>query len=72
MKILRIIKTVEHSKVHIDLENRSISLDLTIDTKISSLMDYFEIFLTRMLMCRKAASFLDLKFELVMNGTQIL
>ena len=35
-------------------------------------MDYFEIFLTRMLMCRKAAEFLGLQFQLQINDTQLL
>lgn len=68
----RVNYAVEHSEIHIDPECRSISLDLTIDTRISSLMDYFEIFLARMLMCRKAANFLDASFELIMNGTKIV
>jgi hypothetical protein len=68
----RVNYAVERSEVHINKENRSILLELTIDTTISSLMDYFEIFLSRMIMCRKAADFLNTKFELVMNGTKIL
>ncbi|QGU96012.1 HD domain-containing protein [Clostridium bovifaecis] len=68
----RVNYAVEHSEVHINKDNRSILLDLTIDTSISSLMDYFEIFLTRMVMCRKAADFLEARFELVMNGTKVL
>lgn len=68
----RVNYAVENSEVRIDKESRSILLDLTIDTNISSLMDYFEIFLTRMIMCRKAADFLNAKFELIMNGTKII
>ncbi|MEQ8155517.1 MAG: phosphohydrolase, partial [Clostridiaceae bacterium] len=45
---------------------------LKIDTSICSLMDYFEIFLTRMLLCRKAADFLDSKFSLVINEIKML
>lgn len=68
----RVNYAVEKSEVYISKEDNSILLDLTIDTSISSLMDYFEIFLTRMIMCRKAADFLDTKFELVMNDMKIL
>lgn len=68
----RVNYAVEYSEVRVDKENGSILLDLKIDTTIVSLMDYFEIFLTRMTMCRKAANFLSLKFELVMNGTKII
>jgi len=35
-------------------------------------MDYFEIFLTRMVLCRRAASFLGCEFELVINGVRLL
>lgn len=68
----RVNYAVENSLVHVNKVARIISLDLTIDTSICSLMDYFEIFLTRMIMCRKAADFLNAKFELLMNGTKIL
>ncbi|MEG1686240.1 MAG: HD domain-containing protein [Angelakisella sp.] len=47
-------------------------LNLTIDTTISAVMDYFEIFLGRMLFCRKAAEKLNLKFQLVINDQVIL
>lgn len=45
---------------------------MTIDTEISPVMDYFEIFLDRMLLCRKAAEKLGLKFQLEINGQSIL
>ena len=45
---------------------------VTIDTEISAVMDYFEIFLDRMLLCRKAAEKLGLKFQLEINGQSIL
>lgn len=47
-------------------------LSITIDTKICQLMDYFEIFLGRMILCRKAADYLGLAFELVINGVRLL
>ena len=68
----RVNYSVEKSEVNIDKEAMEITLKLTIDTAISSVMDYFEIFLGRMVMCRKAAEFLGLKFRLVINGQQVL
>jgi metal-dependent HD superfamily phosphatase/phosphodiesterase len=49
-----------------------IILQLEIDTEISAVMEYFEIFLTRMLMCLNAAAFLDLSFELNINNIKLL
>jgi len=49
-----------------------ISLELTIDTSISQLMEYFEIFLSRMLASRKAANFLSCSFEVIINGNKML
>lgn len=68
----RVNYAVEMATVKVDRSNKSILLDLIIDTKICSLMEYFEIFLGRMMLCRKAADFLDTKFELVLNGTKVL
>jgi uncharacterized protein len=68
----RVNYAVEKAVVKVDPSTRSILLDLTVDTKICSLMEYFEIFLSRMMMCRKAAAFLNARFELDMNGAKIL
>ena len=68
----RVNYAVEKSKVIIDEKRRTILLDLTLDMKISSLVEYFEIFLARMIMCRRAADFLDAKFELVANGNKMI
>jgi len=54
------------------VEDNKAKLDIEIDTKICPVMDYFEIFLNRMKMCRKAATFLGLTFELFINQTQLL
>jgi len=51
---------------------KKIVLNLTIDTSVCSVMDYFEIFLTRMLMCRRAAAYLDAQFELIINNLKIM
>ena len=67
---------VNYSVIKTDLiinnEEKEITLSLTIDTKISSVMDYFEIFLNRMLMCKKAAKALDLDFKLIINNQGIM
>lgn len=68
----RVNYAVERSAISIDPDNRLALLEITIDTKICPVMDYFEIFLSRMLMCRKAAEFLGLKFSLDINGVKIL
>ncbi len=68
----RVNYAVERSDILVDREKSRIILDMDIDTEISSVMDYFEIFLGRMLMCRKAAAFFDMKFRIVANGTKIL
>ena len=64
--------SVEKSQLTLSEDKREITLRLTIDTAISSVMDYFEIFLTRMVMSRKAAEKLGLRFRLVINDQQVL
>jgi len=49
-----------------------INLNLTIDTEYCAVMDYFEIFLTRMTLCRRAAAMLGLRFTLTINGQRLL
>ena len=56
----------------LQVENGKARLNIEIDTSICPVMDYFEIFLNRMKMCRNAASFLGLTFELFINDTQLL
>ncbi len=56
----------------VDSDNREITLDITIDVKITPVMEYFEIFLSRMLMCRRAAEVLGCRFGLVINGNKLL
>ena len=68
----RVNYAVESSKLIIDKQLKIAILDLKIDTLICPVMDYFEIFLSRMSMCRRAAEFLDLKFSLVINGAALL
>jgi len=68
----RVNSAVEHSFVWVNEQKRTITLELIINTDICPVMEYFEIFLTRMMLCRKAAEFLKCKFELVINGTKLL
>ena len=60
------------SDLIIDREKNIIQIKLELDDSICSVMDYFEIFLSRMTLCRAAASFLGLDFELVINETRML
>lgn len=60
------------SQVTVDPEGHLITLNLTIDTGVSPVMEYFELFLGRMAMCRRAAYFLNCDFSLVINGTRLL
>ena len=68
----RVNYSVEGSLLTLSDDNSEITLRLTIDTAISSVMDYFEIFLTRMVMSRKAAEKLGIRFRLVINDQQVL
>lgn len=70
----RVNYAVEHSflRVHAEKNKPKIALELAIDTNICPVMDYFEIFLARMLLCRKAAEFLQADFQLVINSVQLL
>lgn len=66
----RVNYSVVASKTRIEKEE--LELHLTIDTQICSVMDYFEIFLERMMLCRKAAEALGLRFRLIVNGQKLL
>ena len=68
----RVNYAVEESSLTVQKEEGLITLALRIDTSITAVMDYFEIFLSRMTLCRAAASFLGLDFELVINETRML
>lgn len=68
----RVNYAVEESRIYFNEEHTAIILELKIDTTISAVMDYFEIFLGRMLLSRKAAEFLNIKFELVINKQRLL
>ena len=68
----RVNYAVEQSDVVLDTEKKTIQLTLIINTEVCAVMDYFEIFLQRMVLCRKAAQALDLQFHLEINGQILL
>lgn len=68
----RVNYSVTRSCLTIDPEKTEISLDLDVDTSYGSVMDYFEIFTNRMILCRKAAQKLNLQFGLTINGQQLV
>lgn len=68
----RVNYSVESSTLVIDEGNNYAVLNLKIDTELFTIMDYFEIFLGRMLLCRRAAEFLKLRFKLVINEVELL
>ena len=63
---------VTESKFIVNKEERKVTLDLTIDTKISPVLDYFEIFMDRTMMSKYAAKYLDVWFEPIINDTKLL
>jgi len=68
----RVNYAVEKAELELDNDSKALALYLTIDTEISAVMDYFEIFMERMLLCRRAADFLGLSFKLNINGSSIM
>jgi len=68
----RVNYAAESSKITVDKGSRTITLGVTIDTDICPVMEYFEIFLLRMVMCRRAAEFLNCRFKLVINDYDLL
>ena len=68
----RVNYAVEEAKIQVDTENKKVYLKLKIDTNICPVIKYFEIFLDRMLMCKRAASYLDVWFHLEINGAVLL
>lgn len=68
----RVNYAVIRSFLEVDGDGRLITLQITIETEQTSIMEYFEIFLERMLMCRRAAAYLDCQFKLVINDVFLL
>ena len=63
---------VIESKLKIEKDRSVIALNLQVDEKICSMYDYFEIFLRRMMLCRKSAEILGTTFKLTVNGRKVL
>lgn len=68
----RVNYAAKKSFVRVEEDDKTITLELTIDTEISKVMEYFEIFLSRMIMCQRAAKFLGCNFRLVINDVRLL
>ena len=68
----RVNYAVTNADLKIDSENRKVILNLTIDTKLCPVLDYFEIFMDRTMMSKYAAKYLKIWFELVINDTKLL
>ncbi|MCI6319858.1 MAG: HD domain-containing protein [Clostridiales bacterium] len=68
----RVNYSVRKSKLKINEEHTLIKLKLSVDTAYGSIMDYFEIFMQRMILCRKAAEKLGLQFKLMINEQQLI
>ena len=68
----RVNYAVTDANLEIDAESRKVILNLTIDTQICPVLDYFQIFMDRTMMSKYAAKYLHIWFELVINGTKLL
>lgn len=68
----RVNYAVTCSELQVEQQTKTITLDVKLDDSICSVMDYFEIFLDRMLMCRRAAEKLECRFKMRANGSKVL
>ncbi len=68
----RVNYAVKRSVLTVRRQERSIAFDLAVDTNVAPVMEYFEIFLSRMVISRRAADFLKCRFELVINGARLV
>ncbi len=68
----RVNYSVKESLLKINTNHTLVKLKLEVDTRYGSVMDYFEIFLNRMILCRKAAEKLGLEFKLIINEQQLI
>lgn len=60
------------SEIKINKDHTGIKLKLHIDTRYGEIGEYFEIFMDRMLLCKRAANFLGLDFHLIINETSLM
>ena len=68
----RVNYSATHSELTVDPEGKTLTLEIQVDTAISSPMEYLEIFMKRMLLCRSAAEKLNLRFSLRINGQTLI
>ena len=68
----RVNYAVTNANLELNSEQRKVILNLTIDTKLCPVLDYFEIFMDRTMMSKYAAKYLKIWFELVINNTKLL
>ena len=68
----RVNYSVTHSDLTISDDRGQVTLTLDVDTRYGSVMDYFEIFMARMILCRKAAEKLGMQFKLQINGQALI
>lgn len=68
----RVNYSVKHSLLKINSDHTKVKLKLDVDTHYGSVMDYFEIFMNRMILCRKAAEKLGMEFKLIINEQQLI
>jgi hypothetical protein len=68
----RVNFSAERSVVRVDKKKKIIKYDLKIDTALSQVMEYFEIFMSRMIIARRSAAFLGCTLELKINGAKLL
>jgi metal-dependent HD superfamily phosphatase/phosphodiesterase len=68
----RVNYSVKKAELKINENHTLIKLKLSVDTRYGSVMDYFEIFMDRMLLCRKSAETLGLQFKLMINEQQLM
>ncbi len=68
----RVNYAVTSSKLSVSEDKKAFILELEIDTEISSVLEYFEIFMERMLLCKRAAQYFGVAFKIYMNGSKVL
>ena len=68
----RVNYAVTEAKLKVNAKKSTVALNLQIDEHICTMYEYFEIFLGRMVMCRRAAEMLGAKFKLTANGSKVL
>lgn len=68
----RVNLAITNTKLYVDRPLRTITLEISFDQRICQIMDFFEIYLTRMEMCKEASTLLNCRFRLVINGLEFL